>query len=150
LDLAINNTRLGLKAVASDLFGWGTISWFFLPFGVWASRRNRQAWVVASVFLAIIVLYGAYWISGVLFGPRYYFEGLYSLTLLSAAGIAWLGGWLTERSKKIPLPKARPLIITALLGFLLAANLAFYLPIRLKGMYALYSIHRSMLDPFLT
>jgi len=150
LDLAINNTLLGLKAGASDLFGWGTISWLFLPLGVWASRRKRQAWLVSSVFPAIVVLYSAYWISGVLFGPRYYFEGLYSLTLLSAAGIAWLGGWLAEGIKKIPLTKVRPLIITAWLGFLLAANLAFYLPIRLQGIYALYGIQRSMLDPFLT
>ena len=32
----------------------------------------------------------------------------------------------------------------------LCAYLAFYLPIRLKGMYALYGIQRRMLDPFLT
>ncbi|NUM43991.1 MAG: hypothetical protein HUU38_04735, partial [Anaerolineales bacterium] len=87
------NTRFALRVGYSDLFGWPMLSWLFLPFGVWATRRNGKMLLTGSVVLSLFVLYLAYWIGAWLFGPRYQFEGLYSLTLLSAAGMAWLAGW---------------------------------------------------------
>ena len=90
------NTRYSLWVGYRDLFGWGTLSWLFLPFGLIAIRSNRRAWLASSVILCLVIAYVAYWIGSWLVGPRYYYEGLYSLTLLSAAGIAWLAGWTTQ------------------------------------------------------
>lgn len=156
------NTKYSLRVAASDVFGWPKISWLFLPFGLWASRRNGKMLVTGSVVVSLLVLYLAYWIGAWLFGPRYQFEGLYSLTLLSAAGIAWLAGWvkparrLTSEDTGVPAEtgekwqKVRALGITALVAVLFAGNLIFYLPGRLHQMYGLYGISAARVAPFLT
>jgi hypothetical protein len=94
LDKALHSTRLSLNVGADDLFGWPGLSYILLPFGAWALRRNLKAWLVGSVFPILVLAYMAYWVGAYLFGPRYYYEGLYSLVLLSAAGVAWLGAGL--------------------------------------------------------
>jgi 4-amino-4-deoxy-L-arabinose transferase-like glycosyltransferase len=89
------NTKFSLFVGAHDLFGWGKFSWIFLPFGLFAAIRYRmgKALLLGSVILSLGVFYLAYWIGSSLFGPRYYYEGLFSLTLFSALGIAYLAGW---------------------------------------------------------
>ncbi len=87
------NTRHSLRVGIYDLFGWGAFSWIFLPFGLWAARRNYRALLLASLFPSLVILYLAYWIGSWLFGPRYFYESLYALTIISAAGIATLAGW---------------------------------------------------------
>jgi hypothetical protein len=125
-----------------------------LPFGLIAilHDRNWRALLPVSVFASLFVIYMAYWIGAWLFGPRYYYEGLYSLTLLSAAGIALLAGWPTRPGKPFPnysgWRKAQPLAATALLACLLAVNLLFYLPPRLQMMFGLYGVQRAYLEPF--
>jgi hypothetical protein len=148
------NTRYSLWVGYRDLFGWGAISWLFLPVGSLLLWRNRRAALIGSVCLSLIVFYLAYWIGSSLFGPRYYYEGLYSLTILSAAGIAWLAGWPTGPGEKFPnhtgWGKARPLAVTFLVALLLSANLIFYTPMRLKMMFGLYGVQRAHLELFLT
>lgn len=154
LDQAWINTKHSLYAGRRDLFGWGPFSWIFLPFGLWAIRRNFSAWLPASVFPSLVLIYMSYWIGSWLFGPRYYYEGLYSLTLVSAAGIAQLAGWPTTPGEPFPnfsgWRRLRPLAITALLALLVSANLLFYTPLRLKNMFALYGVQHADLEPFLT
>ncbi len=148
------NARNSLTAGSYDLFGWGSISWIFLPFGVWASRRNAKGLLIGSVMVSTVLVYMTYWIGATLYGPRYYYEGLFSVTIISAAGIAWLAGWPT--SQLMPFVrysgwrKLRPLLVTFVLGVLVGINLLFYLPIRLNGMVALYGITRSDQSSFLT
>jgi len=154
LTLAWSNLKVSLRAGVSDLFGWAKLSWLFLPFGLWAIRRDRLGWLLSSVFFSLVLVHLAYWIGSWLFGPRYYFEGLYSLTLLTAAGIAWLAGWPLKRGDEWPRPerrrKVRPLLVTALVTLLVASNLLLYLPTRLVSMHGLYGIERAQLVPFQT
>jgi 4-amino-4-deoxy-L-arabinose transferase-like glycosyltransferase len=154
LHQALLNTRFSLRAGVRDLFGWGRFSWLFLPFGLWALRRRREAWMIAGVFPAMVLVYLLYWVGAWVYGPRYYFEGLYSLTLVSAAGIAQLAGWVEKAGGARPSlrgwSRVRPLAVTALLGFLAAASLVFYNPIRLGGMYGLNGFNRARLQPFET
>jgi hypothetical protein len=154
LQKAYINTRHSLEVGALDLFGWGTYSWIFLPFGVLAAWRNREALLLGSVFPALVLLYMAYWIGSSLFGPRYYYEGLYSLTLFSAAGISFLSGWPTRPGEPVEshsgYRKIRPLAVTGLLGVIVAVNLIFYVPMRLEGMRGLYGIERSDQESFLS
>jgi hypothetical protein len=153
LSLAWLNTSSSLLAGANDLFGWASLSWIFLPLGLWSARRNPKALLIGGVILSLVAAYMAYWVGASLFGPRYYYEGLYSLTLFTAAGIAWLAGWpssLGEVFKRYyDWRKLRPLVVTFVLGFLLAINLTLYLPIRLHGMLGLYDIQRTDQTPFL-
>jgi len=156
LHLAKINTRFSLWVGRHDLFGWGAYSWIFLPFGllgvIW--KRNWKALPMLSVFPSLVLVYIFYWIGSSLFGPRYYYEGLHSLTILSSVGIAFLAG-LPIGIKEIYRShvgwrKLRPLAITGLLALLLSANLLFYIPKRVGGMFALYGVTRSRLKPFQT
>ena len=154
LKLARLNTKNSLRVGVSDLFGWWRLSWLFLPFGLWAIRRKPESWPVIGVFPSLVIVYMVYWVGAWLFGPRYYYEGLYSLSILSAVGIAWLAGWALDPKMKRKSyqggRKARPLITTAVLAFLISMNLIFYLPHRVERMHGLYAIERSQLEPFLT
>ncbi len=154
LQLMLDNTRNSLNSGSYDLFGWGSFSWIFLPFGLWAVRRNPKGLLLGSVVISLFLIYMTYWIGAILFGPRYYYEGLYSLTLLSAAGIAWLAGWPMKQGEAFVRysgwHKLRPLLVTLLLGVLVGINLMLYLPIRLGGMVALYDIERADQESFLT
>jgi len=141
------NLKVSFKAGWGDFFGWGNASWLFLPFGVWALGRNTRAWLVALVFPSIVLLYMAYWIGSDLYGPRYYYEGFFSLTLVSAAGMFWLA----ERVVKEGRLHKWMQVATLLLGvFLIGYNLIVYLPKRLNEMTNLYGINRAMLAPFET
>jgi hypothetical protein len=146
------NLRLNLFSGAFDLFGWGGFSWLFLPFGVWVARRNVSARLLGSIFLSLVVVHLAYWIGAALYGPRYYYESLFSLTIFSAAGIAWLAGWPLgdnyERRPVIGWRKLRPLLATWLVGVLVSINLLVYAPIRLGGMVNLYGISAADQQPF--
>ena len=152
LEKALNSTLLSLKAGASDIFGWPWLSFIFVPFGGWALRKNWKAWLVGSVFPVLVLAYMAYWVGSYLFGPRYYYEGLYSLALLSAAGIAWLGGWTVQGLNGLANPstwmRLRRMSVVTLLAVLVGVNLCFYLPARLDSMYRLFSIGRMELESF--
>lgn len=158
------NTRFSLKVGASDLFGWARLSWIFLPFGLlgllwrgksaWRLRHEWRTWLIVFAALALIAGYMAYWVGAWLFGPRYYFEALPALCLVSALGIAALAGYPAAPGESYT-PAAgwlrlRRLGMVAVLALLVAANLRFYLPPRLDLMRNLYTINAGRLEPFLT
>jgi hypothetical protein len=156
LRLARLNTRFSLSIGYRDLFGWLTYSWIFLPVGLLAIlwRRNWFGLLVAAVPPSLVLIYLAYWVGSWLFGPRYYYESLFSLALVSAAGIAWLAGWPLRPGEAwrsyTGWRRARPLLVTALVAFLILTSLVFYTPVRLQGMRGLYDMERADLAPFQT
>lgn len=150
------NTKFSLQVGYSDLFGWFKASWLFLPFGLLAMlhKRNWKALMIGAIFPSLILVYIFYWIGSNLYGPRYYYEGLASLTILSAAGISWLAGWRLH-SNDIPQPynnwrHIRLFITLTALVFMVSVNLIFYTPQRLQSMYGLYGVNRERLKPFQT
>jgi hypothetical protein len=140
LRLAWDNFLVSQNSGWRDLFGWGTISWLFLPFGFWDARRNRAAWLTGSVYWSLAAVYSLYWVGAWVYGPRYYYEGLYSITLISAAGLFWLASqgrllkWIT--------------IVSCI--FLIGYNLFFYLPERLGTLVDEFGVRRELLAPFQT
>jgi len=150
------NTKFSLRVGRYDLFGWGSFSWIFLPFGLLAVLRDRnwRGLLEGSVFVSLVVVYLAYWIGSSLFGPRYFYEALYSLTTFSGAGIALLAGWPSRPGIAFPnfsgWRRARPLAVTAIVALLVSTNLLFYTPMRLGGMVGLYGVQRSHQAPFLS
>ena len=135
---ALENSAIMLDAARRDVFGWGNYSWLLLPFGVWAVRKNRPSWVISAVFISLVGFYLVYWAHVTRYGPRYYYEGMYSLTLLSAAGIHWLA-----RKDKLRFALTS-VLMTSLVGY----NLFVYLPARLAASRAIYGITRAQLAPF--
>jgi hypothetical protein len=156
LRLARINTRFSLGVGYSDLFGWLRYSWILLPFGLLAVflRRNWRGLLVSAVFPSLVVFYAAYWVGAWLFGPRYYFEGLFSLTLISGAGIAWLAGWPTmpgdARVEFAGWKRIRSFSVLAVVAVLIFGNLIYYTPGRLSNLRGLYGMEGADLKPFLT
>lgn len=144
---AVWNAEFSLNFLKYDLFGWAACSWIFLPVGLLAIWRNRRAWLMAATVPTLIAAYGLYWVSSVVLGPRYYYETLPGLALLSAAGIRWLAlrhlPW--PRWQKVPLA-----LTTILVTILLACNLLFYTPMRLDGLRGLYGVSRAKIAQFLS
>lgn len=130
------NTRFSLRAGLHDAFGWPYLSWLFLPFGALALWKRRGGWLTLALAPSLILVYSAYWIGSWLFGPRYYYEALPMLAVLSAAGVGWLGGWLPA----IHRGRITPLIGVGALAALMLVDLTMYLPARLDGMKGLYGI----------
>ena len=85
-------------------------------------------------------------------GPRYYYEGLYSLVLLTAAGIAWLAGWPMGVGDvprvRYGQERYRSWIVTAFVALLVAGNVLCYLPGRIGKMQGLFGNSRQQLVPF--
>lgn len=156
LGLARINTRFSLRVGYSDLFGWIRYSWIFLPFGLIATllRRNWRGVLVSAVLPSLVIFYMAYWVGAWIFGPRYYFEGLFSLTILSGVGIAWLAGWPISSIDTWPTyegwKRIRPLSVLAIVTVLVLGNLHFYIPTRLENLYGLYGMEKADLKPFYT
>jgi hypothetical protein len=145
LFLAWWNLRWSLRTGVHDLFGWPYISWIFLPFGLVALRRKWRGWLLFSIFPALILAYMAYWVGSWLYGPRYYFEALPGLAIVSAIGILWLGGWLKQIFEGVSMQRV---ISGSLILILIFLNLRFYLPPRLAMMNQLNDIAQSHLEPF--
>jgi len=146
------NTKQSLRTGLSDLFGWWKISWILLPFGLIKARKSRITYLFIGIFLSLVSLYAAYWIGSRLFGPRYYFEALAGLTILTALGISWLAGWNTEpgnsRRYQDRWDRVRSVFIICCTSLLIFGNLYFYLPDRMQGLRGLYGIERSDLAIF--
>jgi hypothetical protein len=141
---ALITMYITLRAGMHDFFGWPYLSWIFLPFGIVALWRNRDGWLALSVFPSLIVVHFAYWVGSWLFGPRYYYESLPGLSIATALGIAWLGGWQGASSRWKPVRRRASL---ALLAVLMLINITMYLPQRISGMHGLYGVDRSALEP---
>jgi len=141
------NTKHSLRSGLSDLFGWAKFSWILLPPGLWAARKRKETYLLLGFFFSLVLFYMAYWVGSWLLGPRYYYEALPGLSVLSAVGILWLAGWPISPGKSYPdlwkRSRTRPLVIFALVGGLLFINLRFYLPARLASLQGLYTIERS-------
>lgn len=147
------NTKNSLRVGASDLFGWPMISWLFMPFGLFAIRKNKNGLLVSSILLTLVLAYTLYWIGSWVLGPRYYFEGLIAAVLLTAAGIQWLAGSfkpLTGRRRENIFAMARKSATAAVAALLITGNLVFYLPQRLSSMTLQYDISSAQLMPFRT
>lgn len=150
---AIPNLQVSLSFGNFDLFGWPNLSGIFLPFGLIALRRSRPAWPVIAILPALVAAYMLYWIGSWLIGPRYYYEGLGSAVILSAAGIRWLAGVLPTRAAPTvwrTVKTARFALVSGAVMLLIGSNLIWYLPMRVNGLRGLYGTSRAQLAPFYT
>lgn len=144
LYLAYSNARFSLRAGMHDMFGWPYISWVFLPFGLLWLRRNARAWIAFAVLPGLLLAYSFYWIGSWLYGPRYYYEALPGLAVVSAAGVVYLGGWYARADILVGIRRRG---MAALFAGLIAVDLVFYLPARLAFMRHLYGISRQAMAP---
>lgn len=89
-DALLINTRLKLLALATGLFGWpGWSNLLFLPIPFLARRANRWDWLLLGILASLVFVHIFYWAFGGVDGgfPRYYYDALPALLLLTARGI---------------------------------------------------------------
>jgi hypothetical protein len=141
------NTKNSLHMTWQDLWGWGKYSWVLLLIGLWSVRRQWRAWLIASVFPSLVVMYLAYWVSG----ARYFYEGLYSLAILGAAGIGWIGRWIPgQQTRSKQQTKIQQGVMLIVMVLLLLIGTIPYTPIRLHEIKDRYGFTQTSLAPFQT
>lgn len=129
------NTYLNLTALLPHASGWPyglALAFLALPFIT--GRATRWDYLLLSSLLLLILGYSAYWASGLMYGPRYYYEGMPALVLLTARGILILHDLPTRLWRKVfPVAdRAAALVFPALLLVgLLLFSLRFYWPSQL-------------------
>jgi hypothetical protein len=146
LQYAWLNLNKTLQAGQRDLFGWGQVSWLFLPAGLWAIRRNHRAWLIAALPFGLVLVYLGYWFGSTLYGPRYYFEGIPGLTLTTSAGMLWLLDW--SRRYKATRHLIRCFATLILISGLVGYNSLSFLPHRLNNLHNRYRINYSQIEAF--
>ncbi len=139
------HTKHSMNLVWQDLFGWGRYVWLLPVAGIGAARRFPKVWLVASVFPSLVLVYLAYWVSG----PRYFYEGLYSLTILSGAALAWLAGWMPGQPSDPPrhIRIRQTVVLVGLILLVLFGTLP-YTPERLTEIKNRYGFSQVDLAPF--
>ena len=130
-----------LTSLAIDLFGWPfylTLAFLALPF--LTGRARTVDWLLLGSFAVVAVLFIGYFYHGIYLGPRYLFETLPFLLILTARGIVTLAetgvaiagtvsAWLYRRTTAEPLPLPRISIATVgMVAFLVLCNAAYFLP----------------------
>jgi hypothetical protein len=130
------NTSLNLSMLLPQLYGWPfglALAFAFLPFVLGAARRWDL--LLLACLLSLIAAYSAYFASGLMYGPRYYYEGLPPLFLLTARGMVELGRLPNRLWPRFGVRQDRELAAffpLVLAGALLLFNLRFYLPSQLS------------------
>lgn len=147
------NTWANLSELSRHLFGWPaylTLAPCAVPFLV--GSRKLWDWVLAACVAGLVVGYVAYWADGIMYGPRYYYEAIGALALLTARGFAILANGLPHTSipggaAMAPRPSwtAGP-AVGALVAALIGVNVVGYLPPMIGAHYAYNGVSRTALD----
>ncbi len=104
--------------------------------GIWDNGDK----LLGAAFLCLVLAHTLYWVSATVYGPRYYYEALPLLLLLTARGIE--KSWEmanTDFGHRFHGLWTRNTLRPALI-LLVAGNLALYLPLRLSSLKGLYDV----------
>ena len=133
------NTSRNLGLLLTHLYGWppfATLFFVTLPFVGGRARRTDP--LLLAGFLALVAGYFVWWADGVMYGPRFLYEGIGFLFILTGRGVVELEAITRGTLERLGL-RARwpgPAVATAALGFLVALNATLYLP-------AQFALHRG-------
>ncbi len=143
-DALFINTRLKLIYLGRGLFGWpGWSNLIFIPISFLTGRANRWDWLLLGTIGGMIIIHIFYWAFGGVDGgfPRYYYDALPALLLLTARGIQIASDILSRR--KLSLFKRGIKLQWLLVWFILAFigyNFIFTLPPLLAAQKGKYNI----------
>ena len=146
---ALNNVSRNFHELLEHAFGWPqftTLSLAALPFLSGRARRWDVLW--AAGFLAVAAGYALWWADGIMYGPRFYYEGFGFLILLTARGVDVLLDIASPLASPVRTPvQWMPMgLVYLVVAGLVAFNAAFYFP----GQWALYHgynyVNHSKLD----
>jgi 4-amino-4-deoxy-L-arabinose transferase-like glycosyltransferase len=136
------NTRLKLETLAAGLFGWpGWSNILFLPLPFVTRRATRWDWLLLGIIGGTVAVHSFYWAFGGADGgfPRYYYDALPALLLLTARGWLIAAGFLACFAKKRAWP-ALGWLPAGLAIFLVGTMLLVSLPPLLAAQKGKYGI----------
>ena len=107
---------IDLNALNRHLFEFPIPSLAFIVVLFAAATRDRRDWLLLGTVLSLTVGYFFYFWHSILFGPRWHFEALPALVLLTVRGMRAVPGWFAT-DLQVPIPRER--IRRSLAGFLL-------------------------------
>lgn len=133
---AMWNTQRNLDELMLHLFGWPyylTLAFIPLPFVL--KRANRWDYLIFGGLAGIVIAYVFWWAVALIFGPRYWYEAMPFLLLLTARGIQSLALFLKETAGKLWPAKgirasgvAATGLVCCIVVVLIYFNLSQYLP----------------------
>ena len=119
------NVTLNARLLQRDLFGWWGGSLWLVPLSLLSLRRRPMVAIAWGALLINSAVYFAYFTPSPLYGPRYYFETIPALMLLTLEGGAVAVGWLA--AMKLPRPAATQGLVGGL-GFLSLCAVVVFAP----------------------
>ncbi len=134
-----------LTLLSIDLFGWPaycSLLFIGIPFFAWRARRADHVLLACLVIVAGSFI--GYFYHGIYLGPRYLYETLPMLCILTARGIVVLGelGWEATQKAWTVLYKDtfyfHSLLTGVIVVLLLGSTIGYYLP-RQKDIYQNYT-----------
>lgn len=146
--LAWDGITANAREFAAWLFGWPgnwSLGLAVIPFLL--SPRNRTVWMLLAWAVALSLVHGLYWAPGEMYGPRYLYEALPPLLILSARGVLLGAQLLAPRLARLPVPRIAWSAATVLALF--AAVVLFGWPFfREQSMHyqGWYNIRREVFD----
>jgi 4-amino-4-deoxy-L-arabinose transferase-like glycosyltransferase len=131
---------------SSDFLGLWYASWLLPLAGVIGLIRIR-CWTYLLPFLLpfilLVVVHVGYWVGAQIYGPRYYYEALTGMMILSTYGLRIIVDVLRKQFDSWRLAAYLDSIVLLLLVLL---NITTYLPGRISYWRGLYEIHRLPLS----
>lgn len=128
------NTSRNLAELVRHLYGWPTpftLLFVLVPFLTMRARVFDYA--MLSAWLMLVVGYSLWWADGIMYGPRFYFEGTGFLLILTARGVRELANLWPAISgyfgvRQAAPNRAGPIVVYGFLGVMILHNLAIYMP----------------------
>lgn len=118
-----------------------------------SAARNANHWdlFLAGTVVSLIGIHVIYWTDGQMYGPRYYFEAIGALVLLSARALVFLANVLSERVRRARLSSATarvaaPVAILLVVTALSLHNARYFSQARFDEFRDWYGINREGLD----
>ena len=130
------NAYQNLSMLLPQLYGWPygvALALAFSPFILGAARR--WDYLLLASFAGLVIAHAFYWAPGLMYGPRYYYEALPSLLLLTSRGAFELARLPCRIWPTFRLTRDREIGVlfpAALLLSLVIFSLRFYLPAQLS------------------
>ncbi|MDY7041008.1 MAG: glycosyltransferase family 39 protein [Chloroflexota bacterium] len=132
----LQNAMINLSALSTHLFGWPAVSLAFVALLFLLGSADRRDALLLSTFGSLVLVHIPYWTSGCIYGPRYYFEALPALLLLTARGLQTVARRLRLWSR---LPHLTLIVLVLL-------NVAIYLPGQWRMYQGWYGITTASLE----
>lgn len=129
-----------LTSLAIDLFGWPFyLTLAFLPMPFLLCRAKRADWLMAAGFVIMAGAFLGYYYHGIYLGPRYLYETLPFLLILTARGIVVASEWSVLKAShifsiihRVPIAllpqKSFSVGMIAIVFFAIGCNLLYYMP----------------------